>query len=394
MTGEYLSEIIDKKDIKASKLNLIYSPCGSGKTTFARTVLANMKINPWGLNLLYLIDGKIGKEQLLRSDGAVCFENMWTGKEEWHLPGITVMTYAGYAILNQKAPEHDVWREDSLIVCDELHNLVKWAKWKNEDNVHEYALDLLKERIKVGNNTLVALSATPTKIKDEFNYCLNEIPLRAIPRHYENESIIYYNNLSLLINKLKRNQRGLIFIARIKEMLKYKGIADKKGLRTAALWSVNNLEYPLDDEQLQIQKYIVEHREIPEKIDVLFVNKAFETSISIGNETQSQNLINFMIVHTSDTDTQVQVRGRYRNDLQELYLYERASDNTIELDQEWLCRPLYKQDKILLATQLGFKDDNGRLMKWTSLKPKIVSSGYIVKDKRTNSQRYSIITTA
>ena len=120
--------------------------------------------------MLYLIDGRAGKEQLLQSKGSQETINFWTGEPEWHLPGIIVMTYAGYAFLNQKKPEQDTWKIDSLIVCDELHNLVKWSKWKKENNIHEYALNLIKERIKTGNNTVVALSATPLKIHQEFKY--------------------------------------------------------------------------------------------------------------------------------------------------------------------------------------------------------------------------------
>ena len=98
MKGEYLKYIVDVDEIKDTGLNLIFAPCGSGKTTFAREVLKDLNPNPWGADMLYLIDGSVGKEQLLRSKGAICTENFWTGKEEWSLSGIKVMTYAGYAL--------------------------------------------------------------------------------------------------------------------------------------------------------------------------------------------------------------------------------------------------------------------------------------------------------
>ena len=43
MRGKYLSEIVDIDDFEENKLNLIYAPCGCGKTTFAKTVLKQVQ---------------------------------------------------------------------------------------------------------------------------------------------------------------------------------------------------------------------------------------------------------------------------------------------------------------------------------------------------------------
>ena len=82
MKGEYLSNIVDINDIKSNCLNLIYAPCGSGKTTFAKTELINLNHNLWNSEMLYLIDSAIGKEQLLQSEGCVWDINYWTGVAE------------------------------------------------------------------------------------------------------------------------------------------------------------------------------------------------------------------------------------------------------------------------------------------------------------------------
>lgn len=393
MKGEYLSNIINIDDIKNEGLNLIYAPCGSGKTTFAKEKLKSLNENMdvFREELLYLIDGSVGREQLLRSKGARLDYNYWTGEEEWKLPGIKVMTYAGYAVLNQKAPEHDIWKKNSVIVCDELHNEIAWSKWQKEGNIHEHALGVVATRINIGGNTVVALSATPNKIREEFGYCLNEIELHGTPRHYENENETYYSNLSLILDKIQPNQRGVIYITRISEILKYKTVLDKKGIKTAALWSISNEEHPLNDEQKKQRQYIIDHREMPQNIDVLFINKSFETSISIGNEESTARPIDFMVVHTSDKDTQIQVRGRYRNDLENLYLYKPEEEDLIDLSNKWLWRELNKKDKDELCAELGFKDKNGRLLKWTTIKKKLEKNGYIIDEKRTNKERFVII---
>ena len=85
---------------------------------------------------------------------------------------------------------------------------------------------------------------------------------------------------------------------------------------------MNNPEYPLSEKQVKDREQIINNRELQSNIDVLFVNKACETSISIGDEEHTKNPFDFMIVHSCKKDTQIQVRGRYRNDLPTLYLYE------------------------------------------------------------------------
>ena len=124
MNGQYLSDIVNTNDFHHERINLIYAPCGSGKTTFAKTKLlkyflysidydefgdavdveSDMYWNqPIELvaqyskhKILYLIDSAMGKEQLLHSKGTLYTVNSWTGQVQWELPGFHIMTYAGY----------------------------------------------------------------------------------------------------------------------------------------------------------------------------------------------------------------------------------------------------------------------------------------------------------
>ena len=49
----YVSEVVDLADLKKGKLNLVYAPCGSGKTFFVENTLKSMRGNP-RQNMLYL----------------------------------------------------------------------------------------------------------------------------------------------------------------------------------------------------------------------------------------------------------------------------------------------------------------------------------------------------
>lgn len=378
MKGKYLSEIVDINDFEQGKLNLIEAPCGSGKTTFAKTKLMNLTINP----ILYLIDTAVGKEQLLHS--AEPKENYWTGELYWELDGVCVYTYAGYATLCKLAPERDGWAENSVIVCDELQNPIKWRAWDNGEN-NEYALGLIANKINLGNNLVIAISATPDKIKEEFDYCLNEVPLHGEPLHYENNNIDYYCHLQIVLNKIQPNQKGIIYTSHVTDIMKYQAQLEARGIKAAGIWSINNTDHPMSDEQNKIRDYIIDYQKIPNYVDVLLINKASETSVNIYGD------IDFMIVHDSDEDTQVQARGRYRNDLKQLYLYDKYAETEIKLDDKWLNKPLYKEDKDTLCEELGLKE-NGRLLKWTSVKQYLIDAGYDIQDKRTKKDRFTIIT--
>lgn len=382
MTGKYLEEIIHIDDIRLGELNLITSGCGSGKTTFS--IKISKILNHSLSNTLYLIDTAIGKEQLKADKGQMFIDSL-TGHGYWKIKGITVMTYAGFAKLCEVAPEQNLWRENSLIICDELHNPIKWMKWqKDDDNLHKRAIKIIKQRIASNNNVVIAISATPRVIEDEFNGAINYMPLYGEARHYENETTINYSNLSLLLKKIPVGSKGIIYISRIKEILKYSNILKEKGHKTMGIWSTNeNVSIPMNEEQLQAREYIITHKEIPDGIDILFINAACQTSISINTK------IDFMIIHDREPDVIIQARGRYRNDLKTLYLH--SNSNEIEISDEMLNKRLTKSDIEEYITTNNIRNEKHELLKQPSFIKLIEKCGYIVEKKKSGSMRYVII---
>lgn len=138
-----------------------------------------------------------------------------------------------------------------------------------------------------------------------------------------------------------------------------------------------------------MRDYIIKNKHIPEKIDVLFINKSSETSISFGLKNQSSS-IDYMIIHSTEKDTQIQVRGRYRKDLNTLYLHDDLARKVVVLDEKWLSRELNKTDKKMLCNELDFRD-NDRKLGWTTIKRILSGSGYVVQDIHTNKEGFSVI---
>ena len=94
------------------------------------------------------------------------------------------------------------------------------------------------------------------------------------------------------------------------------------------------------------------------------------------------------MIHTQERETQVQVRGRYRNDLAKLYVLDR---NTLSVPDEFMDRKLFQEDKERLCEILGLRDTNNRPVKWTTVKKKILEKGYLIDEGRENNRRYSVI---
>ena len=391
MTGEYLSNLVDVDDIECGKLNLIYAPCGSGKTTFAKKNLVRFaKQNYLCEYPLFLIDTAIGKEQFLQS--GYLETNPWTNEPYWEIPGIAkVMTYAGYGKLVECNPKYDYADcMGNLVVCDELQNAITWSKYP-DDELHKKALETLSAHIAKEDCTVVALSATPSQIKREFGWCLKEIPLHGKPRHFEEKSIHSYRNLKQLLSQLPLGQRGLIYISHISQICRYKEILTQRGFKVGALWSAQNAAHPLDAEQLRIRDTILRLKKIPDDIDVLFINKSCETSITIGNVDNPRSHIDFMVIHCAEPDTQTQVRGRYRNDLDQLYLYDPGADDDVTIPAKWLGIKLRKSDISALISELEIRDAKRSLVKSPTFLQMVESSGYTVTSKVINGTRYKAI---
>lgn len=140
---------------------------------------------------------------------------------------------------------------------------------------------------------------------------------------------------------------------------------------------------PMSDVQKQIRQYIIEKQRLPDNIDILVFNKAYETSINIyGN-------IEAVFIKSQDEDTIIQARGRYRNDLNTLYLYD-PSDDTLIVPDEYINVPLFTEDKEALALALNYRNSCGALYKWNTIKKKLEEQGYTIEINPRLGNRRSV----
>ena len=65
-----------------------------------------------------------------------------------------------------------------------------------------------------------------------------------------------YTNLEYLIENLPKGKIGLVYVAHITQMKNFVERAKAKGLRAIAIWSINNKEHLMTEEQLAARDYI------------------------------------------------------------------------------------------------------------------------------------------
>lgn len=388
---KYLSELVDVSMLKKDRLNIIKAPTGSGKTYFALTRIPSL--TPDAIHhVVYLIDTINGKEQIVRNYNAtseywkwaadVVEDGIWFSEDN----RVVVLTYAKFGVLTTRYT--DFHANFDYIICDELHSLFHFQNFSQKPNYHSIAVMGLRSAIKNINTTVIALTATPSVVKEELCEQYFELPIDQKELiHYDQDQIIPYTNLEYILSSMDTSEIGLCYTCHISHMKEIEATAKEMGFSPICIWSISNKKHPMTDEQLAARKSILDSYTIPDTYNLLIINSSSETSLKIKSR------VDYVIVNSTRSDTQVQVRGRVNSDLRCLYL---LNDGTapIVLPDEYLGVKLFTPDKEKLCEFVNLKNPYNRPLKWTSVKQRLIDSEYQITEGRQNSLRYTIITLA
>ena len=82
-------------------------------------------------------------------------------------------------------------------------------------------------------------------------------------------------------------------------------------------------------------------------------------------------------------------REQFNKVINKPYIME---DGTVICPQEYLDRPLLKEDKKSLCRLIRYSNTNRRIVGWTTIKKKLIENGYKIEDKRKtiNGKKISI----
>ena len=386
---KFLSEMVDVGMMKRDRLNIVKAPTGSGKTYFALTHIPSLTYDAIH-NVVYLIDTINGKEQIVRNYSATSEYYGWANQVDeqgmWFSPDnrVVVLTYAKFGYLSQQFT--DFHANFDYIICDELHSLFHFQDYSPKPNLHSVALMGIRSAVNNNRSTVIALTATPAIVKKKLNASYYELPIdQSILIHYDQEQIIPFTNLEYVLSGMDSADIGLCYTSRISQMLEIESIAKEMGLCPVCVWSTANKDHPMTEEQLAVRESVLRDFTIPDAYNLLIINSSSETSLKIKSR------VDYVIVNSTNSDTQVQVRGRVNSDLKCLYL---LNDGTapMELPDEFLGVPLFTADKARLCELVNLKDPYNVPYKWNTVQQVLLDWGYQITDGRKNNKRYATIT--
>lgn len=389
MTGsKYLSELVDVSRLRRNKLNIITAPTGCGKTYFALHHIPNLVDNAH-LRVVYLIDTVNGKEQILDHYNAIREYYGWTevvsGKginvDNENKP--VVLTYARFGMILEEYPEF--YNEFSYIICDELPSLIRFQGFEPKPNNHSVALEGLQKAVRCSRATVIALTATPDTLSQYFSKSyLVPIDQRELIQ-YAVKNTVQFHTLADVLCQVSTDSVGLCYVSRISQMIDFFQKAQQQGFSPIAIWSVNNTDHPMTEEQLSARESILRNYTIPPQYNLLIINSSSETSIKIKSH------VDYVVVHSTNSDTQIQVRGRVNNDLDTLFLPGKSAP-IMNIPEKYLGVKLFTTEKKELIKELNIRNQNNRLCGWTTIKRYLVDNDYIITEERDKNRRYNIIT--
>ena len=390
---KYLSDAIHMNDIYSGMLNLVTAPVGCGKTYWALNVLSQTVSRPY--KMVYLIDTVNGKEQLLKHPNTQFYNRDWCETvrnglvwfgEAAAANRIVVMTYAKFGVLAQKYI--DFGKTFEVILCDEIHNLPRFSSFishnPHDTPYHKIAKQRLEEIVTNTKVKVIGLSATPIRAVCEMKCKSRFVKVDDGVRQFETDKRFTYTNLEMLLPSLGLAERGLVYIGRIHQMKEFEEKAKQRGISAISIWSVNNQDHPMTEEQRRVRDYILTNAALPPEYDMFIINASSETSINIFGD------LDYIVIHNQEEETQIQVRGRYRDDLDSLYVLN--YDCVPYVPAEFMGVKLFTEDKKRLCEALSLRQDDGKKKAWPSTKKALINDGYTITEGRQNSKYYAIIT--
>lgn len=374
---KYLGELLDegKFELFKHKRELLIAPIGSGKT--------HMIISKAHLfdNILYLCDTNALKEQV-KND-----------LKEANVTNVHIKTYAG--LCKKTLGVYDIKKLSylqnfDLIVCDEIHNLIRYSAYSDE--LKFIVCTLFDDDSKYNGKTLM-MTATPQYIEHiqkrypgiNNGHIINLMDDPEIHRltTFEFDTIKHYSQIEHVLRMIRDNKefeygtKVLIYTSQVKTMLKIQEIMFNLELDSTVIHSMNH-DREMSKETLERRKKILEEGIF--EGDVLIINSSMETGINL----KACNNFKYVIVNSSNIVEITQSRGRVRDDIKCLYT-RIDEDRPFSFIDDYIGVELIKEDFMALFKDLKDKNNNNWGIK--RIKSELNKNGYEVEQCRRTVNR-------
>lgn len=366
---KYLIELLEENrfELFKEKRELLVAPIGSGKTYLIMNKCREFK------KVLYLCD-TISLTEQVQED-----------LKKFKISNVNVMTYSMLYMKTVLDFKDEYIQRYDLIVCDEIHSLVKFSSYGQE---LKYIVRLLfSDEIKYYGNILM-MTATPQYIEklqerlpDINTYrkinLMDEPDIHRL-NTFEFDTIKHYSQIEYVLRKIRDNKefdygtKVLIYTSQVNTMLKIQEIMFNLGLDSTVIHSMNH-DRQMSDDTLERRKRILEEGIF--EGDVLIINSSMETGINL----KACNNFKYVIVNSTNIVEITQSRGRVRDDIKCLYT-RIDEDRPFSFLDEYIGVELVKEDFMNLFKDL--KDKNGNAWGIRKIKSELEKQGYKITQNR------------
>lgn len=310
-----------------AQVPLITAPVGYGKSYFAINELPQLIAKETGRkieNVLYLtptraILEQVAKQYQEKTERASWFDYVDAGK---CFGVVRVACFASPAsfLFNQ----NDFKQSFDLLIVDEADLIAKWStNFEGYYQVWEWAKENLGKMVTVG------LTATPQLLTDYVSPWLDfvDVTEELEPKHKASKISVcggvkletfLKGNLKELKGKTLVYTQSARECQRLSKVFRNSGFIVSKSNETIP----DGEELPLNElmkqqvyEGLTLPDYLVEKREFPEEIEILFINDACSVGMNIHDAA-----VRNIVCDSYDIATIKQVQGRARHDIDNLFV--------------------------------------------------------------------------
>lgn len=388
----YLSHFLKNEDLESN--TLVVSPTGSGKTHYIFNKLIESG------RYLYLCDNENLKTVIENEARTFSNRKEISGFSNY---SVEVMCYKEFG--SKVTYNNEIINNYDAIVCDEIHNLIDYQAFKDDTDLSHAIKELFKP---YKETKIIYFTATPYYLEvleqkyPSLSEILNTIDFskRKDIRRYINRREAYINHLSQVQFQLDEYKQAfeyddlkcLIFTREISVMKDLEKTCESRGLNPICIWSRNNEDNVMNEEQLRVRKYLLENGALPGPYNALIINRALETGINITDQK-----MNLAIINTTNPTQQIQVRGRIRHDIDLLIVRtkeQKLPDLKIKLNEAHLNLDLTKGEVEEVISELNLKNKKNQLITVAKFKSLLENSGYKVTTsrKKENSIRTTYYT--
>lgn len=394
----YLGQVLEVDGVSYSGRNLIISPTGSGKTHFIMNELRNR----FGGRKLMLLSTTSLKDSLsvheetftsrdfIDADQSKRRELMGVENNNVHI--MTYAEFGGRIMWNDDFPEsYDV------IFCDEIHSLFDYY---NSFKSNETVLGIKYLFSSKTDLRIFMFTATTDKIDSFIEKEYSDLYRDVSVHNYENDGRIRryvdttkrefadIHQLEDIIGDIgdirKAGKKGLIFNERIDGMKRIERMLKLKGLNAESTWSSNNVDVPMNERQIELQRVLLEDGIIPDEYDFVIINGAMREGWNLNDDR-----VEYVILNTLDETNKVQARGRVRKDIESLIVRVKGEgvqpidirimnrERELGVIESRLGEGLTTEDKAAISEELNVRREDGRaLVGWRTISRVLRDNNY------------------